>query len=121
MVPGDPRASKSATHAPALKGGAAGAHAHLSSARLELAGEHADTQDVPDRRRSDAQKAVDNGLLESPFILNTTCQPAGGGRGEVNGYDCLAANEKHGKVSKGYSYRGTVNARSGEISWQLGR
>ena len=69
----------------------------------------------------DAQRNIDEGVLEGPAIIETTCEPIGGAASNTQRYDCLAANEKRGGgVYAGYDYDGTANTKSGNITWELG-
>lgn len=72
-----------------------------------------------------AKELVGEQLLEGP-ILYTQCTATGGGSADdltalTGTFDCLAANEerKDGTIS-GYSYSGTIDWDSGQLSWKLG-
>lgn len=54
-------------------------------------------------------------------IRRTSCERVGGGAGQTEKFECLAIQTTNSNgVSEGYSYDGTVNLRSGDLTWELG-
>lgn len=73
----------------------------------------------------DAKDNVRNGLLDGP-ILKSSCTATGGGSTDdltalTGTFECIAVNkeDKDGTMS-GYSYSGTIDWESAELSWHLG-
>ncbi len=72
-----------------------------------------------------AKELVTDGLLEGP-ISESSCTATGNGSVDdltslTGTFECIAVNEKRddGTLS-GYSYAGTADWESGELTWQLG-
>lgn len=73
----------------------------------------------------DAKELVADGLLEGP-VTEASCTATGNGSADdltalTGTFECIAVNEKRddGTLS-GYSYAGTADWKSGELTWQLG-
>lgn len=112
------------------------AEAEAAQAQADADAEQADAEaELRKARRSavrslqksvtaDAQKSVDNGLLDGP-IIKTSCQAVGGGSTDnldesTTKFECLAINEElSGGQSRGYPYDATMNWDDGSYTWQL--
>ena len=75
----------------------------------------------------DAQKDIDNGILNGPSITKTECTPVGGGNlqdtlaDHTGDWSCLAVNQTSPDgTESGYSFSGTINYDSGSYTWRLG-
>ncbi len=73
----------------------------------------------------DARKDVAEGLLDGP-ILETSCTATGGGSTDdltalTGTFECLAVTKEESDGTRsGYGYAGTIEWKSGSVTWQLG-
>jgi ribosomal protein L40E len=73
----------------------------------------------------DAQKDIDEGVLDGPAISHTSCNAIAGGSDSLSEptarYDCLAVNETSSDGTEhGYQFTGTINFNTGSYTWRLG-
>jgi membrane protein involved in colicin uptake len=74
----------------------------------------------------DATSKANQGLLVDGPAQSTTCTPVSGGSSqnlsESSGtYSCIAVYQTHGDgTESGYSYTGTINFSTGNMTWRLG-
>lgn len=75
----------------------------------------------------DAQKDINNGVLNGPAITNTVCTPVGGGNlqdtlaDHTGDWSCLAVNQTSADgTESGYGFSATINYDTGSYTWQLG-
>lgn len=75
----------------------------------------------------DAQKDVNNGILNGPSITKTVCTPVGGGNlqdtlaDHTGNWSCLAINQTASDgTASGYGFSATINYDTGSYTWHLG-
>jgi len=80
---------------------------------------------LADYVKKDAKKHVKEGILDGP-ILSAGCTATGGGSTDdltalTGTFECMAVNKenKDGTMS-GYSYAGTIDWQTSEMTWHLG-
>jgi hypothetical protein len=82
------------------------------------------TNDLQKAILKDARQSVSDGTLDGP-IKSVSCQPAtstDSTDAHQATFSCIAVNKTNSDGTlAGYSYTGTANYDSGNITWHLGR
>jgi type II secretory pathway pseudopilin PulG len=81
---------------------------------------------LQDSVTKDANKRINEGVLDGPAVNHTSCTPVGGGNTDdltahTGNFSCLAANKSNSDgTEEGYGFSATVNYEDGSYTWRLG-
>jgi hypothetical protein len=118
------------TRARAAADAQAAAQAQQAAQQAQQAAEVSSRQSLETQLQNaitkDATDKADQGLLTNGPAQSTTCTPVSGGSSQnlnqsSGTYSCIAVDQTNSDgTQSGYSYTGTINFDTAEITWQLG-